>query len=129
MHTHGYERSAPWRQALNLLGHVRSLTDAFDDDPLGQAGKLRALAADLPMLAALTFEQLDYDAAKSHAANANAQLFKLHVQCQVAAHLGLLSHKQVKELHRRIDTLDAAFTALPDELFEDDGLAPDAAAA
>jgi|GEM_PF-2908827 len=122
MQTHGYDRSEPWRQALALLEDIAELTKAFDEDPFGLAGKLRSLAAELPQRCAGTFEQQDYTAAQQHAQSASEHLFKLLVQAQVAAHLKLISPKQLKHLRLSLDQLDAAITALPDELFEDDGL-------
>lgn len=121
MQTQGYERSAPWRQALALLTRIQSITADFEDDAFGLAGKLRSQAADLPARAALCFEQLDYDAAHQHAAATRDQLFKLWLTAQVAEHLGQLSHKQLNDLRKKLDALDDALESLPDELFEDDG--------
>lgn len=129
MQTHGYERSAAWRLALALLDQVRTLTGPIDDDPFGLAGKLRSLASELPTLAALTYEQLDYDNAQAHAERAAAHHFKLWVQAQVAHHLGLITARQLKDLRQALDRLDEALSALPDELFEDDGLDDEAEAA
>lgn len=120
MQTHGYDRSSVWKQALALLDHLRTLTATFDNDPFGLAGKLRAIAVDLPVRAATAYEQLDYDSAKAHADKASQQIFQLWVQAQLAQHLGLLTPRQLNDLRRRLDTLDDAFAELPDELFEDD---------
>lgn len=121
MQTHGYEHAHAWRSALALVDHIQSLADTFADDPFGMAGKLRSLAADLPLCAAQTFEQHDYDSAKRQATHASAQLFNLRVQSQLAQHLGLLTPRQRNNLQKKIDALDDAITDLPDELFEDDG--------
>ena len=121
MQTHGYEQSKPWRLSLDLLDHVRKLTDAFGDDPSGHAGTLRSIAADLPVRAAICFEQLDYDSATQHAASLSERLLELFIQAQVAGHVGLLCPRQLKELRRKLDTLDAEVLTMPDELFEDDG--------
>ncbi len=121
MQTHGYERSKPWKQALALIDLVRSLTAVFENDDLGLAGKLRAIASELPLLTALAYEQTEYDKLTSHAQAVNAQLFKLLAQAQLAQHLKLISPKQLIQLRKLIDTLDATMLSLADELFEDDG--------
>ena len=121
MQTHGYEHSAPWRQALALLDHLRALTADFKDDPFGCGGKLRAMAADLPIRCAVCFEESDYESVQSHASAIIEHLFKLLLQAQVAGHLGLLTGRQLKVLRKKLDSLENAVTALPDELFEDDG--------
>lgn len=123
MQTHGYERSPAWKQALALLDEVGALTAAFDEDPFGMAGKLRAAAGETPALAALTFEKLDYDNAKRQADAADQHLFRLRLHAQAAQHLGLLSAKQLGTLLKQLDRLSDTITALPDELFEDDGVA------
>lgn len=121
MQTHGYEHSSAWQQSLGLLDKVRAIAAAFENDDIGMADRLRAIAAELPMRAALTFEQLDYNSAKANAASVNDQLFRLRVQLQIAQHLGLVNPRQLKDLFKRINSLDNAINALPDELFEDDG--------
>ena len=120
MQTHGYERSAVWKQALALLDHLRKLTAGFDNDPFAMAGRLRGIAIDLPARAANAYEQADYDSVQAHADDAAHQLLQLWVQLQLANHLGLVTPRQLKDLRKRIDNLHTAFTALPDELFEDD---------
>ena len=120
MQTHGYERSAPWRQSLALMKHLAQLTDAFEDDAFSMAGKLRTLAADLPILSAYCYEQIEYDRAKANADEARQHLFKLLLQAQVAAHLGLIDARQLTDLRKKLDALEDAITQLPDELFEDD---------
>ena len=122
MQTHGYQRSAPWKQALALLDQTRALTAGVEDDPMGMAGRLNALAAELPVLAATAFEQLDYDNARAHARAACEHLFRLELNAQVALHLGLITPRQLNELIKRLNTLDQTLVDLPDELFEDDGV-------
>ncbi|MFN3168267.1 MAG: hypothetical protein ACE37H_14505 [Phycisphaeraceae bacterium] len=121
MQTHGYERGAAWKQSLAMLDQTRALTDAFESDPFGLAGKLRSLALELPVFAATIYEQFDYDSATSFSNRATQHLFQLWLQAQLAEHLGLLTKRQLGDLRKKIDTLDAMFAELPDALFEDDG--------
>lgn len=121
MQTHGYERSAAWKQSLAMLDQTRALTDAFETDPFGLAGKLKTLAIALPVFAATVYEQFEYDSARAHAEGASQHLLQFWLQAQLAEHLGLLTARQLSDLRKKIDTLDATFDALPDELFEDDG--------
>ena len=79
------------------------------------------MTADLPIRCAICFEQNEYDSVKSHATAITEHLFKLLLQAQVASHLGLLTARQLKALRKKLDALENAVTALPDELFEDDG--------
>lgn len=53
------------------------------------------------------------------------RLFLLLLQAQIAEHLGLATRRQIKTLRKKLDALDTALVRLPDELFEDDGLAED----
>lgn len=121
MQNQGYERSAPWRQALALLDQLSAAADAFDSDPFTMANRVRGLAIELPAKCATCFEQMDYDSAAAHANATREHLFKLRLAVQVAAHLGLINPRQLKPLIRQIDQLDTTLADLPDELFEDDG--------
>jgi hypothetical protein len=122
MQTHGYERSAAWKQSLAIVDQTRVLTEAFETDPFGMAGRLKSLAIELPVFAATLYEQFDYESANTCAESASQHLFQYWLQAQLAEHLGLLTPRQLSDLRKKIDTLDATFAGLPDELFEDDGL-------